>query len=43
MLSLLLHGSIFSPLPGNNLLQLVGRPVSVVSKSVKKGKCERKV
>lgn len=30
MLTLLLHGSIYSPLPGNNLLQLTGRPASVV-------------
>lgn len=33
MLALLLHGSIFSPLPGgdgSNLLQVAGRPVSLV-------------
>jgi hypothetical protein len=32
MLSLLLHCSIFSPLPGNNMLQLTGRPVSMVGR-----------
>jgi hypothetical protein len=31
MLVLLLHGSIFAPLPGSNLLQLTGRPLSLVS------------
>lgn len=32
MLALLMHGSIFAPLPGGgNLLQLTGRPLSLVS------------
>jgi hypothetical protein len=31
MLSLVLYGSVFVPLPGGNMLQVTGRPVSMVS------------
>jgi hypothetical protein len=31
MLALLLHGAVFSPLPGGNYVQLAGTPMHTVS------------